>query len=282
MVQIIDCPPTEQPAIDLAAIKARQQVTWASGDFARIGSTLQIVGETLCDAVDLRAGARVLDVAAGNGNAALAALRCGCQVTASDYVPALLEGAQRRAAADGFELETKVADAERLPFADGSFDAVLSTFGVMFAPDQPAAARELLRVCRPGGRIGLASWTPDGFIGELFRVVGSFVPPPKGLRSPMLWGTGPGLAQLFASGARAIRTERKDYVFRYRSAEEFVQVFRTYYGPTLKAFEALPEARRPELAHAIAELCRSCDRSRGEALAVPAEYLEVVIDTGSR
>jgi 2-polyprenyl-3-methyl-5-hydroxy-6-metoxy-1,4-benzoquinol methylase len=278
MVQIIDCHPNHKPEVDFAAIKTRQQAMWASGDFTRIGVTLQIVGESLCEAVDLRAGSRVLDVAAGNGNAALAAARRGCEVTASDYVLELLHNAARRAAADGLPLTTRLADAERLPFIDGEYDVVLSTYGVMFAPDQEAAARELVRVCRPGGRIGLANWTPDGFIGQLLRVVGRFVPPPAGVRSPAMWGTETRLAELFGADAAAIHVTRKNFVFRYRSPADFVNTFRAYYGPTFKAFDALPEARRPELADAIAELCRQYDQGGGHGLCVPGEYLEVVID----
>ena len=278
MVQILDCVASQEPRVDFDALKARQQAMWASGDYARIGATLQIVSESLCQALDLRAGSLVLDVAAGSGNSALAAARCGCEVTASDYVPALLEHAARRAAADGFELETRVADAERLPFDDGAYAAVLSTFGVMFAPDQEAATRELLRVCRPGGRIGLANWTPEGFIGELLRVIGRFAPPPRGVSSPVLWGSEARLGELFGAGASAINVTRKHYVFRYRSPEDFVGTFRTYYGPTLRAFEALPAQRRPELVDSITDLCRKYDRGGDGALALPSEYLEVVID----
>jgi ubiquinone/menaquinone biosynthesis C-methylase UbiE len=275
-MQSIPCPPA-QISPDYTAIKARQQATWASGDFARIGSTLQLVGETLCEAVDLHAGQRVLDVAAGNGNAALAAARCGCDVVASDYVPALLAGAVRRAEADGLPLRVETADAERLPFADGSFDAVLSTFGVMFAPDQESAASELLRVCRAGGKIGLASWTSEGFLGELFRVIGRFVPPPAGLRSPMAWGSEARMRELFGAKAEAIRCERKQFAFRYRSAAHFVEVFRTYYGPTLKAFAAVAEDKRPELAADMVALAERYNRAGDGTLVAPAEYLEVVI-----
>src|SRR6187401_266333 len=156
---------------DFAAIKQKQQATWASGDFAVVGTTLQIVGESLAEAIDIRAGERVLDVAAGNGNATLAAARRFARVTSTDYVPALLERGRRRAEADGLDVTFEVADAEALPYPDAGFDVVLSTFGVMFAPDHEQAAAEMMRVCRPGGRIGLASWTPAGFVGQLFRVV---------------------------------------------------------------------------------------------------------------
>lgn len=276
MINVLTCSPVP-PQPDYEAIKSRQQLTWASGDFSRIGSRIQIVGENLCAAVDPHAGHRVLDVAAGNGNAALAAARCDCEVIATDYVPALLANAAQRALADGLVLETRVADAEHLPFPDGSFDAVLSTFGVMFAPNQDRAAAELVRVCRPGGKIGLASWTPDGYIGELFRVMSGFVPPPPGLRSPMEWGTQARIDEMFGPHALAISLQLKPCVFRYRSPEHNVEFFRTYYGPTLKAFAALPEDTKPGLAKALADLARSHNRADDGTMVVDAEYLEAVI-----
>jgi ubiquinone/menaquinone biosynthesis C-methylase UbiE len=269
---------TDAPAPDFDAIKARQQATWASGNYGNIGTRLQIVGESLCEAVDLRANHRVLDVAAGNGNASLAALRRSADVIATDYVPDLLEQASRRAVADGLPLATRAADVENLPFADGEFDTVLSTFGVMFAPNQSRAADEMLRVTRPGGRIGLANWTPDGFIGELFRVIGRFVPPPAGVAPPSAWGTEERLQQLFGDRAREIRTERKHYQFSFRSAEHWIEVFRTYYGPVLKAFAALDEAGQRALHAALVELLERRNRAGREALVVPSEYLEVVIE----
>ena len=172
-----------------SSIKARQQAMWASGDFAVIGTTLQIVGELLCEAIDLRSTERVLDVAAGNGNATLAAARRFASVTSTDYVPALLERGRGRAIAEGLDVTFETADAEALPYPDAGFDVILSTFGVMFAPDHDKSAAEMLRVCRPGGRIGLASWTPQGFLGDLFRTVAKHVPPMPGVRSPLLWGT---------------------------------------------------------------------------------------------
>jgi ubiquinone/menaquinone biosynthesis C-methylase UbiE len=263
---------------DYDAIKKRQQATWAAGDFGHVGTRLQIVGETLCEAVDLRAGERVLDVAAGNGNASLAAARRYANVTATDYVPELLAHAARRAGTDALPLETRVADAENLPFADHTFDVVLSTFGVMFAPDQERAAAELTRVTRPGGRIGMANWTPEGFIGELFRVVGRFVPPPAGLVPASAWGTEPRLVALFGPHARAIRTQRRHYMFRFQSAEHWIEIFRTYYGPVLKAFAALDEAGQRALHGALLELLAKHNRAGEASLVVPGEYLEVVIE----
>jgi ubiquinone/menaquinone biosynthesis C-methylase UbiE len=264
-------------APDFEAIKTRQQATWASGDFGHVGVRLQIVGETLCEAVDVLAGERVLDVAAGNGNASLAAARRFAEVTSTDYVPALLEQGLRRAEADRLLITPHVADAERLPFADGSFDVALSTYGVMFAPNQGQAARELLRVVRPGGRIGLANWTPEGFLGQLFKLMSTFVPAPAALQSPMAWGTEWRLMELFGLGASDIRTTRKTYAFRFRSAEHWVEFFRAYYGPTHKAFAALDEAGQRALHAALMELLRERNVNRGEALVIPAEYLEVVI-----
>jgi len=269
--------PTSTPAQpDFSAIKAKQKATWASGDFAVIGVTLQIVGETLCEAVDLRSGERTLDVACGNGNATLAAAHRFARVTGADYVPQLLEKARERARAEGLTVELREADAEALPFDDASYDVVLSTFGVMFAPDHARAAKELLRVCRPGGRIGLASWTPEGFIGQLLRLVGKHVPPPAGVTSPSMWGKREHLASLFGDGVSRIEATAKDFVFRYESAAHFITIFRDYYGPTHKAFAALDEAGKLALEGDIAALLREHDRSDGRSLVVPASYLEVV------
>jgi ubiquinone/menaquinone biosynthesis C-methylase UbiE len=261
---------------DLAVIKARQQAMWASGNFALIGATLQIVGETLCEAVDVRAGERVLDVAAGNGNATLGAARRFANVTSTDYVPALLERGRQRAAADGLSVMFEVADAEALPYPDAGFDVVLSTYGVMFAPDQARAAREMLRVCRPGGRIGLACWTPQGFLGDMFRVMSQYLPPAPGLPSPLRWGTVAGIQELFA-GAASIRNTARVFAFRYESAEHFVDIFRRYYGPTHKAFAALDPERQAALERDLLAVLRKADRGDGNGLVVDAEYLETVI-----
>jgi ubiquinone/menaquinone biosynthesis C-methylase UbiE len=266
-------------ALDLEAIKARQQATWASGDYGHIGVRLQIVGESLCEAVDLRAGERVLDVAAGNGNASLAAARRFAEVTSTDYVPALLEHGRLRAEAERLAVTFQVADAERLPFPDGAFDVALSTYGVMFVPNHHRAAAELGRVVRPGGRIGLASWTPDGFLGRLFTLMSTFVPPPAGLANPMAWGTETHMVELFGPTASDIRTTRRTYMFRYRSAEHWVEFFRTNYGPMHKAFAGLDEAGRHALQAALLELLRSERADRGGPLVLPSEYLEVVITT---
>jgi SAM-dependent methyltransferase len=268
-------PPAPPP--DLEAIKTRQQATWASGDYAVIGTTLQIVGESLAESVDLHAGERVLDVAAGNGNATLAAARRFAQVTSTDYVSHLLDKAAARAQANGLSAEFRVADAEALPFEDGSFDAALSTFGVMFTPNHERTAAELLRVVRRGGRIGLASWTPEGFIGELFRVVGAHVPPPAGIRSPVRWGEETYLVELFGRQATDIRCTRRTFNFRYRSPEHWIDVFRQYYGPTHKAFAALDGEGQGRLHADLVRLLESRNLGGRRSLVIPGEYLEAVI-----
>jgi ubiquinone/menaquinone biosynthesis C-methylase UbiE len=264
---------------DLEAIKKRQQATWASGDFAVIGSTLQIVGETLAEAADIRANELVLDVAAGNGNATLAAARRFASVTSTDYVPALLEKGRARAAAEGLKVTFQVADAENLPFPDASFDAVLSTFGAMFTPDHRRTADEMWRVVRAGGRIGMANWTPDGFIGRLFKVIGAHVPPPPGLQSPALWGTEAHLNDLF--GGALMKVTRRQFNFRYASAQHWWQVFRDFYGPTGKAYASLDAAGQQALERDIIELLGHCNTAGPASLVVPSEYLEVVISKPS-
>lgn len=269
-------PQTTAPSVDLTALKSRQQAAWASGDYAVVGTTLQIVGEMLCEALDLRAGQSVLDVAAGNGNATLAAARRWCDVTSTDYVPALLERGRQRAAAEGLAVTFQTADAEALTFADGSFDAVVSTFGVMFAPDHDRAAAEMLRVCKTGGKIGLANWTPDGFIGQVFKTIGSHIPPAPGAKSPALWGTQDRLDQLFAAHASVTVTSRS-FAFRYRSPAHWMEIFRTWYGPVLKAFAALPEAQQAALERDLLTLIDRFNRAHDGTVVVPGEYLEVVI-----
>jgi len=261
---------------DFAAIKQKQQATWASGDFAVVGTTLQIVGESLAEAVDIRAGERVLDVAAGNGNATLAAARRFADVMSTDYVPSLLDKGRERARAEGLAVQFETADVENLPFADASFDVVLSTYGCMFAPDHARTASEMMRVLRPGGRIGLANWTPGGFIGRLFKVIGAHLPPPAGLQSPALWGTNSHLSTLFPQ-ASDIACKALMFNFRYRSAQHFVQVFRDYYGPTHKAFAALDATRAAALEADIVALLEEVNVGGPDSLVVPGEYLEVVI-----
>lgn len=262
---------------DLAALKTRQQGTWASGDYAVVGTTLQIVGEQLCESLDVRAGQKVLDVAAGNGNASLAAARRWCDVVSTDYVPALLGRARERAAAERLKIEFQEADAEALPFPDGGFDAVVSTFGVMFTPDQDKAAAELARVCRSGGKIGLANWTPDGFIGQVFKTIGKHLPPPAGVKSPALWGTRARIEEMFGPHASSIQAEPRNFVFRYRSPEHWLQVFKTYYGPLLKAFGALEPAAQAALTNDLMVQIDRFNCSGDTAMVVPSEYLEIVV-----
>jgi ubiquinone/menaquinone biosynthesis C-methylase UbiE len=268
---------TATPAtIDFAAVKARQQAAWASGDYAVVGTTLQIVGEALCEAVDLRSNQRVLDVAAGNGNATLAAARRFADVVSTDYVTALLDRGRERAQAEGFQVTFQQADAEALPFPDASFDVVLSTFGVMFTPRQEQAARELIRVVRPGGKIGLASWTPEGFIGQVFKTIGKYIPPAPGAKSPALWGTTAHLETLFGAQA-AVAAESKAFVFRYKSPTHWVEFFRQYYGPVLKTFAALDPEAREALEADLYALIERFNTVRDGTMVLPGEYLEAVI-----
>lgn len=262
---------------ELAALKERQQATWTAGDYSVIGVTLQIVGETLCEAVDLKAGERVIDIAAGNGNVSLAAARRFADVTATDYVQALLDRGQRRAEAEGLAVGFEVADAEALDYADASFDVALSTFGIMFTADHARAAQEMQRVVRPGGRIGMANWTPDSFIGQLLKTIGGYVSPPPGARPPVLWGTRDWLEQHFGPQAAEISTESRYYVFRYRSPEHWLETFRTWYGPMLKAFAALDEDAADRLESDILGLVGRFNRASDGTMVVPCEYLEVVI-----
>ncbi|MCA8949599.1 MAG: class I SAM-dependent methyltransferase [Planctomycetes bacterium] len=272
-------PASPSPAavpLALDGIKSRQQQTWAAGDYSVVGTTLQLVGERLCEALDLRAGERVLDVAAGNGNASLAAARCCCDVVSTDFVPALLEAGRARAQADRLTIDFEPADAEALPFGDRTFDVAVSTFGVMFTPDPARAANELLRVCRPGGRIGLTTWTPAGFIGQLFAVVGRHVPPPPGLPSPAAWGTRARLVELFGSRGVVTITPR-EFVFRYRSPQHWLEVFREFYGPVHRAFAGLETPAQEALAADLLGLVELWPRPGDGTMAVPAEYLEVIV-----
>ena len=264
------------PTIDLTTVKTRQQAAWGSGDYAIVGTTLQIVGENLCEAIDLRSNQRVLDVAAGNGNATLAAARRFADVVSTDYVGALLERGRERAQAERLPVTFKEADAESLPFADASFDVVLSTFGVMFTPNQQQAASELVRVCRPGGKIGLANWTPESFIGGLFKTIGKYVPPAPGVQSPALWGRKTHLDGLFGTQA-TVAAESKNFVFRFKSPQHWVEVFRNYYGPVVKTFAALDLDAREALEVDLHALLGKFNIARDGTLVVPSEYLEVVV-----
>ena len=262
---------------DLATIKTRQRAAWSSGDYAVVGTTLQIVGEALCEAMDLRSTQRVLDVAAGNGNVTLAAARRWCDVVSTDYVGALLTRGRERAAAERLDVEFREADVEELPFADGSFDAVVSTFGCMFAPNPRRTAAEMLRVCKSGGKVGMANWTPDGFIGQLFKTIGKHVPPPAGVESPALWGTRQRIQDLFGAHAAMVMVEARLFAFRYHSPAHWLEIFKNYYGPVLKAFAALDAAKQPALADDLLALIQRFNRAKDGTMVTPSEYLEVVI-----
>ena len=267
------------PAVDFAAIKGRQQAAWSAGNYAVVGTTLQIVGEALCEALDVRAGERALDVAAGNGNATLAAARRGCDVVSTDYVRALLDVGRARASAEDLAVRFEEADAENLRYPDGSFDVVVSTFGVMFTPNQEKAASELVRVCRRGGKIGLANWTPGGMVGEMFKVIGRYAPPPAGVKSPAQWGTAERLHELFGNRIASIDVARKHFVFRYRTPQQWLDTFRTYYGPVHKTFGALDPGKQEALAADLIGLAQRFNSATDGTLAAPSEYLEVVIRT---
>jgi ubiquinone/menaquinone biosynthesis C-methylase UbiE len=267
---------TEKTPIDLEALKARQQATWASGNYSAVATRIANIAERLVDAADLHAGWRVLDVATGDGNAAIAAARRGCEVVGIDYVPGLVEHGRLRAGIEGLDVTFLEGDAEALAFPDASFDAVTSVVGVMFAADQGRAASELLRVCRPGGTIALASWTPTGYVGEMFRTTAAHVPPATGTPSPFHWGSEEGLKELLGSGISSLDVQERTYTFRYESAEEFVSYFRTWYGPTLKAFEALDDAAQSALEADLVGLARRNDRGPEGSLAVDATYLEAI------
>jgi ubiquinone/menaquinone biosynthesis C-methylase UbiE len=280
MTTVIECHPpiiTQTAAPDLKTIKAKHQVAWSSGDYAVIGTTLQIVGEELAEAMDLRAGQTVLDVAAGNGNATLAAARRWCEVTSTDYVESLLVLGRKRAEAEGLRVNFQTADAEDLPFADGTFDAVVSTFGAMFSPDQSRTAAEIVRVCRSGGRIGLANWTPEGFVGQMFKTIGKYLPPPTGLKSPSVWGTQEWVQTTFGAAASEATAQPRRFKFRYRSAQHFLDIFRTYYGPMLKAFETLEETGGKALARDLIDLVERFNTSGDPTMVVLSEYLEVIV-----
>jgi ubiquinone/menaquinone biosynthesis C-methylase UbiE len=277
MSAILSRAAAQDPRNALEDIKAKQRETWASGNYSVIGTRLQIVGELLAEAADICGGEEVLDVAAGNGNATLAAARRAARVISTDYVPALLEGGRARATAEELDVEFQVADAEALPFANGRFDATVSTFGCMFTPNHRQAAAEMLRVTRSGGRIGMANWTPEGFVGQLFKIVGRHVPPPAGVASPSLWGKEPYIVELFGPQAADIKCVHRFFNFRFESADHWVQVFRDFYGPTRKAYEALPAPAQAALTADLTELLERLNIGGKRSLVVPAEYLEVVV-----
>ncbi len=262
--------------INFEAIKEKQQAAWASGDYGKVGVTLQITGERLCEYMDISPGQKVLDVAAGNGNATLAAARRFCDVTSSDYVPELLEQGKKRCEANAFAVKFQQADAENLPFSDDQYDAVLSTFGVMFTPNQTQSAAELIRVCKQGGKIGMTNWTPDGFIGQLFKLIGQYVPPPSGVQSPANWGSEAFIQDQFGACTR-IETRKRHFNFRYQSPSHWIDLFRNYYGPIHKAFSALDVSTAANFEADINELIQRLNVSATDNMVLPSEYLEISI-----
>lgn len=263
-------------APNFGEIKTKQHAAWSAGDYSVVGVTLQIVGENLCEALDLRGGQRVLDVAAGNGNCSLAAARRFCDVVSTDYVQDLLRRGRERADAEHLPMEFKLADAEALPFAANAFDAVMSSFGVMFAPDQDKAASELMRVCKPGGKIGLANWTPESFIGQLFKTIGRYVPPAAGLRSPALWGTREQLDKFFGA-AGSIKVAERFFTLRYRSPRHWIDTWRSIYGPLQKAFDTLAPEKQAALSEDLTALIASLNKADDGTMVVPSAYFEVVV-----
>jgi SAM-dependent methyltransferase len=267
---------TSTTTVDLTAVKNAQRTAWQTGDYPRVGNTLQIIAERLVEAADVRAGQRVLDVACGQGNAAIAAARRFAEATGTDYAPNLLEQGRERAVAEHLPVTFVEGDAEQLPFPAESFDLVLSTVGVMFAPDHQRAADELVRVTAPGGRIALASWTPTGMIGHLFRTVGTWAPPPAGLRPPALWGTEEHLAELFGDRVRWTALTLREFDFRYRSPEHYAEWFVEFYGPITRLNGTLSDDDRPRFADDLAAVARSFNRADDGTVVAPAQYLEAV------
>lgn len=276
-VTLLKRPATDSSTPDFGAIKSKQNAAWSSGDYTKIGVTLQITGEELAEAADPAPGASVLDVAAGNGNATLAFARRWCDVTSTDYVESLLEGGRKRAEAEGLEVSFQTADAENLPFAESSFDLVVSTFGVMFTPNQQKAAAELARVCRSGGKIAMANWTPESFIGALFKTLGRHVPPPAGVSSPALWGDKDWVEKQFVADAEDITIKLKSFNFRYRSPAHFIEFFRTFYGPVHKAFLALDKAGQVALHNEILDTIARFNVATDGTMMVPSQYAEIIV-----
>ena len=267
---------TPTDTLDLATVKRGQQAMWASGDYGAIAALIPIVAERLVDSVNPAGGSSVLDVAGGTGNAAIAAARSNCDVTCTDYVPELLDRARERARAERLDMAFETADAEALPYEDASYDVVLSVFGAMFAPDQPQTASELVRVVRPGGLIGLAAWTPEGFLGDWFRATAAHAAPPAGLASPLRWGTEEGVAELLGDEVSSILTRKRAYTWRFPNAQAMVDLFRTWYGPTVKAFATVGPEGEAALERDLLAVVERAAHRRGDAIAIPAEYLEVV------
>jgi SAM-dependent methyltransferase len=261
---------------DYQVVTETQRATWSSGDFHQIARQNVVMADALCKAADPHAGEGVLDVACGSGTAALVAARRYCDVTGIDYVPALIERARMRAAADALDVEFRVADAQVLPFADASFDVVLSVYGVQFAPDQDRAASELLRVCRPGGRIALASPMPAGWSGDFFATHGRYVPPPPGVKPPPRWGTSDGVAELLGAGIRSIENEPRTALQYYRSVQHAVEIFSTHFGPTIRALHAIDPDARERLRAELESVFARYNRAKDGTAIVENTYLQTI------
>lgn len=264
-------------AVDLRAVGQMQQKTWSEGDFAMVANLVMMPSEQLAESLRIIPGERILDVACGSGNAALAAARRSWgNVVGVDFVPALLERGRERAAAERLDVEFVEGDAADLPFGEGEFDVVTSIYGAMFAPDQEKAAAELLRVCKPGGRIGMGNWTPDGGVGGMFMTVAKHAPPPPGLDSPLLWGTEERLRELFGDGIADLCVERRISRQPFRSADHYLDFFRTYFGPVKVAFERVGSDGEKALESDLRDYLEGANTAGDKALVLEAEYLEVI------
>lgn len=260
-----------------ATAEARHHGFWVVGDYTRIGVSLQMTGEQLCETMDLRAGQSVLDVASGNGNASLAAARRFCRVVATGHATPVLDKSRKRAEAEGLPIDYRLAEVEALPFADAQFDNVVSTFGVMFTVNQAQTTAELTRVCKAGGKIGLANWTPQGFFGQLVNVIESHIQPPDGVCSPSTWGNEEFIQTTFQPYARSIKTYDRAFSFRYQSPTHWVDVFMADYGPSMSAFEALDESDNLALRRDMLNVINRFNRATDGTMVVPSEYIDVVI-----
>jgi SAM-dependent methyltransferase len=264
-------------SVDLKAVRDAQQKTWSEGDFSMVAGIVMMVAEELAEALDIVPDERVLDVACGSGNGAIAAARRSWgNVVGADFVPSLLERGRERASTERLDVEFVEADATDLPLADGEFDVVMSIFGAMFAADQEKAAAELLRVCKPGGRIGMANWVPDGGVGQMFMTIAKHAPPPPGVPSPLAWGTEERVRELFGDGISDLRVERRKARQAFRSVDHFLDFFRTYFGPTKVAFERVGPEGEEALEADFRKYLEESNTAGDRALILQPEYLQVV------
>lgn len=269
-------------AMEMQALREAGQKTWSEGDFAVVAAIVMMVSEELVEALEVVPGERVLDVACGSGNAALAAARRSWGgVTGVDFVPALLARARERAAAERLEIEFVEGDAADLPFAEAEFDVVSSVFGAMFAPDQAQAAAELLRVCKPGGRIGMANWVPDGPVSQLFAIVAKHAPPPPGFTPPVLWGTEEKVRELLGPGLTDLKMERRVSRQPFRSIDHYLEIFRSYFGPIKMAFDRVGVDGEAALEADLREQLEKCNTAGDRAFVLEPEYLQVIATRAS-